>query len=51
MYFLGKYNELSELVALNKKIRYFTEENGRKEGPHKNEFWVFLNSEMNFTNW
>ena len=31
MYFLGKYNELSELVAFNKKFRYFTEQNGRKE--------------------
>ena len=32
------------------KLRYSTDQNGPKGGPHKNEFWVFLNSEMNVTN-
>ena len=26
------------------KLRYFTDQNGPKEGPHKNEFWVFTNT-------
>ena len=26
-------------------MRYFTDQNGIKERPHENEFWVFSNSE------
>ena len=48
--FLEKYDELSELVAFGQKLRYFTDQNGPKGGPHENEFWVFSNSEMNVTN-
>ena len=31
-------------------MRYFTDQNGPKEGPHENEIWVFSYSEMNVTN-
>ena len=33
-----------------KKLRYFTDQNGPKKGLHRNEFWVFSNSEMNIRN-
>ena len=36
--FLEKYDELSELVAFGQKLRYFTDQNGPKGGPHENEF-------------
>ena len=32
------------------KLRYLTDQNGPKRGPHENEFWVFPNAEMNVTN-
>ena len=32
------------------KFRYFTDQNGPKRGPYKNEFWHFSNTEMNITN-
>ena len=38
VYFLEKYDELSELVAFGPKLRYFTDQNGAKAGPHENEF-------------
>ena len=38
VYFLEKYDELSELVAFGPKLRYFTDQNGAKGGPHKNDF-------------
>ena len=47
VYFLEKYDELSEIVAFGQKLRYVTDQNGLKRGPHENEFWVFSNSEMN----
>ena len=50
VYFLEKYDELSELVAFCEKMKYFTDQNGPKGGPIENEFWVFSNSEMNVTN-
>ena len=30
-------------------MRYFTDQNRPKGGPHENGFWVFSNSEMNAT--
>ena len=36
--FLGKYDELSESVAFGQKLKYFTDQNGTKGEPHKNEF-------------
>ena len=33
------------MVAFGPKLRYFTDQNGPKEGLHENEFWVFSNSE------
>ena len=50
VYFLEKYDKLSELVALVQKLRYFTDQNGPKGGPQESEFLVFSNSEMNVTN-
>ena len=38
VYFLKKYDELSELVALAQKLRYFADQNGPVGGPHENEF-------------
>ena len=38
VYFLETYDELSELVAFGRKLRYFTDHNGSKRGPHENEF-------------
>ena len=38
MCFLEKYDELSEWVNSGQKLRYFTDQNGPKEGPHENEF-------------
>ena len=32
------------------KLEYFTDHNRPKEGPRKNDFLVFSNSEMNITN-
>ena len=40
---------MSESVAFGKKLRYFTDQNGPKGGPHENKFRVFSNSEMNIT--
>ena len=40
------YGELPKLLAFDQKLRYFTDQNGPKRGPHGNEFW---NSEMNTT--
>ena len=31
-------NELSESVVFSQKLRYFTDQNGPKVGPHENEF-------------
>ena len=28
-------------------MRYFTDKNGPRKRPHENEFWVFLDSEIN----
>ena len=47
VYYLEKYDELSESVAFGQKLMYFTDQNGLKGGPHENEFWVFSNSKMN----
>ena len=33
-----KYDELSELVAFGRKLRYFTDQSGLNVRPHKNEF-------------
>ena len=49
VYFLEKCAELSESAAFGQNLRYFTDQNGSKGGPYKNEFWVFSNSEMNIT--
>ena len=38
VYFLERCGELSESVAFGKKLRYFTDQNGAKGGPHENEF-------------
>ena len=40
---------VEKLVAFGQKL-YFTDQNGPKEGPHGNKFWVFSNSEMNVGN-
>ena len=32
------------------KLRYFTDQNGPKGGPHQNEFRLFSNTKMNVTN-
>ena len=45
-----KCDKLSESVAFGQQLSYFVDQNGTKEWPHKNEFWVFLKSEMNITN-
>ena len=50
VYFVEKYDELSQSVASGQKLRYFTDQNGPKRGPHENEFWVLSDSEMNVTN-
>ena len=34
------------MVAFGQKLRYFTDQNGPKGGPHDKEFWVFSNSEI-----
>ena len=36
--FLGKYDELSESVAFDQKLRYFFDQNRPKGGTHENEF-------------
>ena len=38
VYFLGRYDELSKLVAFGQKLKYFTDQNGPTGGPHENEF-------------
>ena len=38
VYFLEKYGELSEFVVFGQKLRYFTDQNWPKGGPHGNEF-------------
>ena len=38
------------LNSFRAKIEVFTDQNGPKGGPHKNEFYVFSNLEMNITN-
>ena len=38
VYFLEKYNGLSESVAFGQKLRYFTDQNGPKGGLHGNKF-------------
>ena len=52
LFFQEKYDELPESVAFGQKLMYFTDQNGPWRGgrPHKNEFWVFSNAEMNLTN-
>ena len=35
--FVEKYEELSELVAFDQKLRYFTDQNGPNGGSHENE--------------
>ena len=50
IYSLEKHDEPSESAAFGLKFRYFTDQNGSKGGSKENEFWVFLNSEMNVTN-
>ena len=40
---------MSELVPFGQKLKYFTDHNRLKEGPRKNDFLVFSNSEMNIT--
>ena len=40
-YFLETYDELSESVGFDQKLRYFTDQNGAKRRPHENKFWVF----------
>ena len=50
VYFVEKYDELSQSVASGQKLRYFTDQNGPKGGPYENEFWVLSDSEMNVTN-
>ena len=32
------------------KLRYFTDQNGPKRGPHGNGLWLFSNTKMNVTN-
>ena len=49
VYFLEKYDELSQSVAFRQKLRNFTEWTKGRE-PHENKFWVFLNTKMNVTN-
>ena len=31
------------------KLRYFSDQNGPKGGPHQNKFWLFSNEKMNVT--
>ena len=31
-------------------MQNFTDQNGSKEGPHENKFWLFSNTKMNVTN-
>ena len=38
------------MVVFGQILIYLTDQNGPKEGPLENEFWVFSNSEMNITN-
>ena len=38
VFFKEKYDKLFELVAFNQNLRYFTDQNGPKGGPHENEF-------------
>ena len=33
---VGKYAELSESVAFRQKLKYFTDQNVPKRGPHEN---------------
>ena len=33
--------------GLCQKLRYFTDQNGLKRGPHENKFWIFSNKKMN----
>ena len=47
------YNRKNQSIQINSfcpKLRYFTDQNESKGGPHENEFWVFSNTEMNVTN-
>ena len=47
---MEKYDQLPESVDFCQNLRYFTDQNGPKGRPHKNEFWVFSNTKMNVTN-
>ena len=38
VYFLKKYDQLSESVVFSQKLRYFTEQNGPNWESHANEF-------------
>ena len=38
VYFLGKYDELSESVTFGRKSKYFIDQNRPKGGPHENKF-------------
>ena len=42
VYFLKNYNELSESVTSDKKLRYFTDQNEPKVGPHENEYFEYF---------
>ena len=38
VYFLERYEEISESVTFGQKLRYFTDQNGPKGAPHEKEF-------------
>ena len=35
--------------SLCPELRYFTDQDGPKDGQHENEFWIFSNTKMNVT--
>ena len=49
IYYLEKYDELSELGAFGQKLRHFTNQNEPKKRTNENNFEVFSISEMNVT--
>ena len=50
VYFLKKYDQLSESVVFSKKIEVFYRTNGPNWESHANEFLVFSNTKVNVTN-